>query len=282
MRSAEPVSERAVSVEVAFKVHRLSGRRGAAPWDGLRVGLRAARTGQLYSAGLMRRDGRLVVQKWCAGSNGSKATSATLASMRGSPRQGDWTVARFDVWEDERGATQLRLLVSGGAVLRASDRSVGCSSIAAPGFVVVAGDSARVSFDFVRISAARPTLTGEAWVRETSRRMDGMPAAEVWLGPASPRRRPSTREDEGPERQESERVEAPRRHAEPSPSIVPAQQAPAPRGTPTPGRQGAAPESEAAEAPETPSPQVGVPPPPTDAGSDLGGPDAPPVGALEG
>ena len=139
-------------VNVTFSLRNngyAAGSQGERSWDGVKIWLRRqGGTGSvgLYTAEVNRRQGNIMIQKKCGGSDEYHILSQ--ARPEGS-------TASFDQWEKvggsvknrSDGSVKLTLMRHGQTVLEATDDGVGCAPIRSGGRVGIRGDSTNFNAD---------------------------------------------------------------------------------------------------------------------------------------
>jgi hypothetical protein len=133
------------NVNVTFSLRNngfVSGAEGERSWDGIKIWLRRqGGTGSvgLYTAEVNRRQGNLLIQKKCAGSD----TYHILNQGRpeGSDASiGQWEKVGGSIRNDPDGAVRITLMRHGQTVLEATDSGVGCAPYRTGGRVGIRGD----------------------------------------------------------------------------------------------------------------------------------------------
>jgi hypothetical protein len=136
----------------------------AQPWDGVKIWLRrsgASGSYALYTAEVSRRQGNVMIQKKCAGSD---AYTVLAQSKDNRPVEtGLWETVGGGAYNDSNGTVLLGVVRDGKLVLTARDSGAGgCDPITAPGRVGVRGDNARFAFDDLTITSLdRGTTTAQ-------------------------------------------------------------------------------------------------------------------------
>jgi hypothetical protein len=124
-------------------------------WDGVKLWPRREPgfgSVALYTAEVNRRQGNVMIQKKCAGSD-EYAILAQTADDRPA-RIGQWEHVGATIHTHADGSVSIGLIRDGAVVLRATDRGAGgCPPIAGPGKVGVRGDNAQFSFDDFTVTA---------------------------------------------------------------------------------------------------------------------------------
>lgn len=124
-------------------------------WDGVKLWPRREPgfgSVGVYTAEVNRRQGNVMIQKKCAGSD----AYAILAQSRpGRPaRVGHWEHVGATVRTQADGAVAIGLIRDGRVVLRATDRGAGgCPPVTGRGAVGVRGDNTQFSFDDFTVTA---------------------------------------------------------------------------------------------------------------------------------
>jgi hypothetical protein len=140
------------NVSVTFSLRNngyVSGAEGERTWDGIKVWLRRqGGTGSvgLYTAEVNRRQGNLMIQKKCGGSD----TYHILAQARpegASASIGTWEKVGGSVKNQPDGSVKLTLMRHGQTVLEATDTGVGCTPITSGGRVGIRGDYTNFNAD---------------------------------------------------------------------------------------------------------------------------------------
>lgn len=129
----------------------------AKSWDGLKLWLRrGGRTGShdLYTVEVNRRQGNVMIQKKCAGSDDYHILKQT--SSNSMPASfGTWETVGGSVKNNADGTVSLTLIRDGRVVLEGLDDGVGgCAPIRAGGRVGIRGDNAQFSVDDFVVSRA--------------------------------------------------------------------------------------------------------------------------------
>lgn len=122
----------------------------AKSWDGLKLWLRrGGRTGShnLYTVEVNRRQGNVMLQKKCAGSDQYTILAQTPSSS--TPALADqWETVGGSVKTNADGTVSLQLIREGRVVLEATDNGAGgCAPITAAGRVGIRGDNTQFSVD---------------------------------------------------------------------------------------------------------------------------------------
>ena len=133
------------NVNVTFSLRNngfVSGAEGERSWDGIKIWLRRqGGTGSvgLYTAEVNRRQGNLMIQKKCAGSD----TYHILSQGRpeGSDASiGEWEKVGGSIRNEPDGTVRITLMRHGQTVLEATDSGVGCAPYTTAGRVGIRGD----------------------------------------------------------------------------------------------------------------------------------------------
>jgi hypothetical protein len=125
------------------------GSQGERTWDGIKVWLRrqgASGSVGLYTAEVNRRQGNIMIQKKCAGSD----TYHILAQARpegAAASIGQWEKVGGSVKNQPDGSVRLTLMRHGQTVLEATDDGVGCAPITTGGRMGIRGDSTNFNAD---------------------------------------------------------------------------------------------------------------------------------------
>lgn len=146
-------------VDVRFSLRNngyVSGAQGERSWDGVKIWLRrqgASGSVGLYTAEVNRRQGNIMIQKKCAGSD----TYHILEQARpeGSDAAvGQWEQVGGSVRNAPDGSVRLALVRHGQVVLEATDDGVGCAPITAAGRIGVRGDYVDFNVDDFAVTPA--------------------------------------------------------------------------------------------------------------------------------
>ena len=127
----------------------VSGAEGERSWDGIKIWLRRqGGTGSvgLYTAEVNRRQGNLLIQKKCAGSD----TYHILSQGRpeGSAATiGEWEKVGGSITNQPDGSVRITLIRHGQTVLEATDSGVGCAPYRTGGRVGIRGDYTNFNAD---------------------------------------------------------------------------------------------------------------------------------------
>ena len=139
-------------VNVTFSLRNngfVSGAEGERSWDGIKIWLRRqGGTGSvgLYTAEVNRRQGNLLIQKKCAGSDAYHILSQ--ARPDGSaPAFGEWEKVGGSIKNQADGSVKITLMRHGQTVLDATDDGVGCAPYRTAGRVGIRGDYVNFNAD---------------------------------------------------------------------------------------------------------------------------------------
>jgi hypothetical protein len=139
-------------VNVTFSLRNngfVSGAEGQRSWDGIKIWLRRqGGTGSvgLYTAEVNRRQGNLMIQKKCAGSD----TYHILNQGRpegSAPSIDRWEKVGGSITNQPDGSVRITLMRHGQTVLEATDRGVGCDPYRTGGRVGIRGDYTNFNAD---------------------------------------------------------------------------------------------------------------------------------------
>ena len=140
------------NVNVTFSLRNngfVSGAEGERSWDGIKIWLRRqGGTGSvgLYTAEVNRRQGNLMIQKKCAGSD--EYHILNQARPEGSaPSFGEWEKVGGSIVNQPDGSVKITLMRHGQTVLEATDDGVGCAPYRTAGRVGMRGDYANFNAD---------------------------------------------------------------------------------------------------------------------------------------
>ena len=143
-------------VLVTMKLRHEGFTNGSGPdwpaksWDGLKLWLRrGGRTGShsLYTVEVNRRQGNVMIQKKCAGSDEYTILAQTDSNSM-PPLVNGWETVGGSVKTNADGNVSLQLIRGGRVVLDAIDDGAGgCAPITAPGRVGIRGDNTQFSVD---------------------------------------------------------------------------------------------------------------------------------------
>ena len=140
------------NVNVTFSLRNngyVSGAEGERTWDGIKVWLRRqGGTGSvgLYTAEVNRRQGNLMIQKKCGGSD--EYHILEQARPEGAAASiGQWEQVGGSVKNQPDGSVKLTLMRHGQTVLEATDTGVGCAPITNGGRVGIRGDYTNFNAD---------------------------------------------------------------------------------------------------------------------------------------
>ena len=139
-------------VNVTFSLRNngfVSGAEGERSWDGIKIWLRRqGGTGSvgLYTAEVNRRQGNLMIQKKCAGSD--EYHILEQGRPEGSaPSFGEWEKVGGSIVNQPDGSVKITLMRHGQTVLEATDDGVGCAPYRTAGRVGIRGDYANFNAD---------------------------------------------------------------------------------------------------------------------------------------
>jgi len=139
-------------VNVTFSLRNngyVSGAEGERSWDGIKIWLRrqgASGSVGLYTAEVNRRQGNIMIQKKCAGSDEYHILSQ--ARPEGSDASiGEWEKVGGSVKTQPDGSVRLTLMRHGETVLEAADDGVGCAPITSSGRVGIRSDYTNFNAD---------------------------------------------------------------------------------------------------------------------------------------
>jgi hypothetical protein len=141
-----------MNFEVTFSLRNngfVSGAEGERSWDGIKIWLRRqGGTGSvgLYTAEVNRRQGNLLIQKKCAGSDDYHILSqgrpdGSAASI------GEWEKVGGSIRNQPDGSVRITLMRHGQTVLDATDDGVGCAPYRTGGRVGIRGDYTNFNAD---------------------------------------------------------------------------------------------------------------------------------------
>jgi hypothetical protein len=140
------------NVAVSMKLRNngfVSGAQGERSWDGVKIWLRrqgGSGSVGLYTVEVNRRQGNIMIQKKCAGSDVYHILEQ--ARPEGSaPRIGEWEAVGGSVKNQGDGTVKLTLVRHGETVLEATDDGVGCAPITSAGRVGFRGDYVNFNVD---------------------------------------------------------------------------------------------------------------------------------------
>ena len=123
---------------------------GAHSWDGIKLWLRrGGRTGSfnLYTVEVSRRQGNVMIQKKCAGSDTYTILGQTASNANPSP-VGQWETVEGSVRTNADGSVSLALIRGGKTLLTAKDTGVGgCPPITQAGRVGIRSDNTQYTVD---------------------------------------------------------------------------------------------------------------------------------------
>jgi hypothetical protein len=121
----------------------------AKSWDGVKIWLRrqgASGSWGLYTAEIARRQGNVIIQKKCTGSDNYTLLAQTSATL--PPVSGTWETDGGSVQTNADGSVTVSVIRDDKVVLTATDHGGnGCDPITTPGRVGVRGDNTQFSFD---------------------------------------------------------------------------------------------------------------------------------------
>jgi hypothetical protein len=130
----------------------------AKSWDGVKIWLRrqgASGSFALYTSEVARRQGNVMIEKKCSGSETYRMLAqspAILPAVRGV-----WEDVGGTVVNNSDGSVTIQVIRAGVVVLRATDRGHnGCRPIRNAGRVGVRGDNSSFSFDDFTVTAQTP------------------------------------------------------------------------------------------------------------------------------
>ena len=139
-------------VSVSFSLRNngyVSGAGGERSWDGIKIWLRrqgASGSVGLYTAEVNRRQGNIMIQKKCAGSD--EYHILEQSRPEGSDASiGQWEKVGGVVRNNPDGSVSLALVRHGQVVLEATDAGVGCAPLTSSGRVGVRGDYVNFNVD---------------------------------------------------------------------------------------------------------------------------------------
>jgi hypothetical protein len=140
------------NVNVTFSLRNngfVSGAEGERSWDGIKIWLRRqGGTGSvgLYTAEVNRRQGNLMIQKKCAGSDEYHILEQGRPDGS-APSFGDWEKVGGSIVNQPDGSVKITLMRHGQTVLEATDDGVGCAPYRTAGRVGIRGDYANFNAD---------------------------------------------------------------------------------------------------------------------------------------
>jgi hypothetical protein len=139
-------------VNVSFRLRNngyVSGAEGERSWDGIKIWLRRqGGTGSvgLYTAEVNRRQGNIMIQKKCAGSDEYHILSQDRPE--GSDASvGEWEMVGGSIKNQADGSVKITLMRHGRTVLEATDDGVGCPPYTTAGRVGIRGDYTNFNAD---------------------------------------------------------------------------------------------------------------------------------------
>ena len=139
-------------VSVTFSLRNngyVAGAQGERSWDGIKIWLRRqGGTGSvgLYTAEVNRRQGNIMIQKKCAGSDVYHILSQ--ARPAGSDASiGEWEKVGGSIKNQPDGSVKITLMRHGQTVLEATDGGVGCAPYTTAGRVGIRGDYTNFNAD---------------------------------------------------------------------------------------------------------------------------------------
>jgi len=139
-------------VNVTFSLRNngyVSGAEGERSWDGIKIWLRrqgASGSVGLYTAEVNRRQGNIMIQKKCAGSDEYHILSQ--ARPEGSDASiGEWEKVGGSIKNQPDGSVRISLVRHGQTVLEATDDGVGCAPYRTAGRVGIRSDYTNFNAD---------------------------------------------------------------------------------------------------------------------------------------
>jgi hypothetical protein len=139
-------------VNVTFSLRNngyVSGAEGERSWDGIKIWLRrqgGSGSVGLYTAEVNRRQGNIMIQKKCAGSDEYHILSQ--ARPEGSEASiGEWEKVGGSIKNEADGSVKITLMRHGQTVLEATDDGVGCAPYTTAGRVGIRGDYTNFNAD---------------------------------------------------------------------------------------------------------------------------------------
>jgi hypothetical protein len=139
-------------VNVTFSLRNkgyVSGAEGERSWDGIKIWLRrqgGSGSVGLYTAEVNRRQGNIMIQKKCAGSDEYHILSQ--ARPEGSDASiGEWEKVGGSIKNEADGSVKITLMRHGQTVLEATDDGVGCAPYTTAGRVGIRGDYTNFNTD---------------------------------------------------------------------------------------------------------------------------------------
>lgn len=146
-------------VNVTFSLRNngyVSGAEGERSWDGIKIWLRrqgGSGSVGLYTAEVNRRQGNIMVQKKCAGSDEYHILSQ--ARPDGSDAAiGEWEKVGGSIKNEADGSVKITLMRHGQTVLEATDDGVGCAPYTTAGRVGIRGDYTNFNADDFLVTPA--------------------------------------------------------------------------------------------------------------------------------
>ena len=140
------------NVNVTFSLRNngfVSGAEGERSWDGIKIWLRRqGGTGSvgLYTAEVNRRQGNIMIQKKCAGSDEYHILNQDRPEGS-DPSFGEWEKVGGSIVNQPDGSVRITLMRHGQTVLEATDDGVGCAPYRTGGRVGIRGDYANFNAD---------------------------------------------------------------------------------------------------------------------------------------
>ena len=139
-------------VSVSFSLRNngfVSGAEGERSWDGIKIWLRRqGGTGSvgLYTAEVNRRQGNIMIQKKCAGSDEYHILSQDRPEGAAASI-GEWEKVGGSIKNQPDGSVRITLMRHGQTVLEATDDGVGCAPYRSGGRVGIRGDYTNFNAD---------------------------------------------------------------------------------------------------------------------------------------
>lgn len=147
-------------VNVTFSLRNngyVAGAEGERTWDGIKIWLRrqgGSGSVGLYTAEVNRRQGNIMIEKKCAGSDEYHILSQ--ARPEGSDASfGEWEQVGGSIKNEGDGSVTLTLMRHGQTVLEATDDGVGCAPYTTAGRVGIRGDYTDFNADDFLVTPAR-------------------------------------------------------------------------------------------------------------------------------
>jgi hypothetical protein len=147
-------------VDVTFSLRNngyVSGAEGERSWDGIKIWLRrqgGSGSVGLYTAEVNRRQGNILIEKKCAGSDEYHILSQ--ARPEGSDASfGEWEKVGGSIKNEADGSVTLTLMRHGQTVLEATDDGVGCAPYTTAGRVGIRGDYTDFNADDFLVTPAK-------------------------------------------------------------------------------------------------------------------------------